>query len=73
MVTDISVDLGEISPRQDENFSYEYSSRLTGMYCLFTHAQFNRNLKTNMAESGQASEEANQKEKQVYILPVPAD
>ena len=30
-LTEISVDLGEISPRRDENFSYDEPSRLTGI------------------------------------------
>ena len=30
-LAEISVDLGEISSRRDENFSYEHSSRLTGI------------------------------------------
>ena len=33
-LTEISVDLAEISPRRDENFPYEQSSRLTGMDLL---------------------------------------
>ena len=46
-IAEISVDLGEISPRRDESFSYEHLSRLTGMDFLYTHAQFNRILKQN--------------------------
>ena len=30
-LAEISVDLGEISSRRDENFSYKHSSRLTGI------------------------------------------
>ena len=46
-LAEISVDLGEISPRRDESFSYEHSSWLTRMHFLYTHAQFNRILKQN--------------------------
>lgn len=39
------------------------------MYFLFMHAQFNRDFKINMAESGQASEEAKSKRKNFKWTP----
>ena len=44
---EISVDLGEISPRWDENFSYEHSSRLTGLEMITMHCFLLRNVTYN--------------------------